>query len=218
MEEKNTNNYDIQDLDLEDIIGAMSENVRDDIKCFEDIVNIDGAINREVYVGDINAGLGQTIDGWIRFWNRYDDLKRIPVEEREPIKIYIDSNGGCLTDTFTMIDAIEMSKTPIWTIVTGSAYSGGFFTGITKCAKRIAYPHASFMFHEGSTSTGGDAHKFRNYADFYEKELEQLKNHVLKSTKISEEKYESIKRDDFWLTAEEALEYGVIDEIAKELI
>lgn len=205
-------------FDLENLIDVMTDNIKDDIKDFNDLVNLDGCLNREIYLGDITEGVGQTVDGYIRFWNRYDDIQNIPIDERQPIKIYIDSNGGCLTDTLTMIDAIEMSKTPIWTIVTGSAYSGGFFTGITKCARRLAYPHASFMFHEGSTSTGGDAHKFRNYADFYEKELEQLKAHVLKNTKISEEKYESIKRDDFWLTAEEAIEYGVIDEITEELI
>lgn len=218
MAEKENADYELQEFDLDDLVDALTDNVKDDIKTFEDIINLDGSLDREIYVGDICAGLGQTVDGYIRFWNKYDEKHKIPVEERSPIKIYIDSNGGCLTDTFTMIDAIQMSKTPVWIIVIGCAYSGGFFTCITKCAKRIAYPHASLMFHEGSTQTGGDAHKFRNYADFYDKELDQLKDHVLSNTKITEEKYKEIKRDDFWLTAEEALEYGCIDEIAKEFI
>lgn len=209
--------YEIQKFNLDDLIGAVSDNVKDDIKTFEDLINIDGALNREIYLYDINAGTGTSIDGYIRFWNAYDDKKNIPAEKRTPIKIYIDSCGGSLTDTLTIIDAIKLSKTPVWTICLGTAYSGGFFTFI--CGhKRIAYPHASFLFHEGSTSTGGTSGQFENYTSFYKKQLDQLKELVLENTKITEEEYISIKRDDIWYDTKEGIEKGFIDEIAKELI
>ena len=210
-------NYDIQEFDLDDLVDALAENVKDDIKTFEDVINLDGATNREVYVGDICSGLGQTVEGYIRFWNKYDDKRNIPIEDRKPIKIYIDSNGGCLSDTFTMIDAIKLSKTPVWTICTGTAYSGGFFTFIAG-HRRFAYDHASFLYHEGATATGADAGKFRNYAEFYQKELEQLKEVTLKYTKITSEEYKEHIKDDWWMTAEEALKYGVCDEITKEFV
>ena len=209
--------YDIQEFDLDNLVDALAENVKDDIKTFEDVINLDGAVNREVYVGDICSGLGQTVEGYIRFWNKYDDKRNIPIEDRKPIKIYIDSNGGCLSDTFTMIDAIKLSKTPVWTICTGAAYSGGFFTFIAG-HRRFAYGHASFLYHEGATATGADAGKFRNYAEFYQKELEQLKEVTLKYTKITPEEYKEHIKDDWWMTAEEALKYGVCDEIAKEFV
>lgn len=209
--------YDIQEFDLDNLVDALAENVKDDIKTFEDVINLDGAVNREVYVGDICAGLGQTVEGYIRFWNKYDDKRNIPIEGRKPIKIYIDSNGGCLGDTFTMIDAIKLSKTPVWTICTGAAYSGGFFTFIAG-HRRFAYDHASFLYHEGATATGADAGKFRNYAEFYQKELEQLKEVTLKYTKITPEEYKEHIKDDWWMTADEALKYGVCDEIAKEFV
>ena len=155
--------------------------------------------------------------GYIRFWNKYDDKRNIPIEDRKPIKIYIDSNGGCLSDTFTMIDAIKLSKTPVWTICTGAAYSGGFFTFIAG-HRRFAYDHASFLYHEGATATGADAGKFRNYAEFYQKELEQLKEVTLKYTKITPEEYKEHIKDDWWMTADEALKYGVCDEITKEFV
>lgn len=209
--------YEIQEFNLDDLIGAVSDNVKDDIKTFEDLINIDGALNREIYLYDINAGTGTSIDGYIRFWNAYDDKRNIPAEKRAPIKIYIDSCGGSLTDTLTIIDAIKLSKTPVWTICLGTAYSGGFFTFI--CGhKRIAYPHASFLFHEGSTSTGGTSGQFENYTSFYKKQLDQLKELVLENTKITEEEYISIKRDDIWYDTKEGIEKGFIDEIAKELI
>ena len=212
-----TIDYEIQEFDLDDLVDALAEKVKDDIKTFEDVINLDGAINREVYIGDICSGLGQTVEGYIRFWNKYDDKRNIPIEDRKPIKIYIDSNGGCLSDTFTMIDAIKLSKTPVWTICTGAAYSGGFFTFIAG-HRRFAYDHASFLYHEGATATGADAGKFRNYAEFYQKELEQLKEVTLKYTKITPEEYKEHIKDDWWMTADEALKYGVCDEIAKEFV
>ena len=210
-------NYDIQEFSLDDLIIDMKKNIKDDIKTFEDLVNLDGCLKREVYLFDIASGTGSTVDGYIRFWNDYDNNHNIPIEEREPIKIYIDSCGGSLTDTFTIIDAIKMSKTPVYTINLGCAYSGGFFVFI--CGhKRIAYPNSSFLFHEGSTGTSGTSSQFENYTAFYKRQLGQLKNIVLENTSITEEEYQEIKKDDIWYNAEDGVEKGFIDEIAKELI
>ena len=208
------------EFDLDEIIEALREGLQDSAQqSFADMCVAECAIaNREVFVGTISPGLGDNIDMYIRSWNMKDDEAGIPVEKRQPIKVYIDSNGGCLDDTLTMIDAISMSKTPVWTICVGNAYSGGFFTFIAG-HKRIAYPMSSFMFHEGSTNSGTvDAGKFRNYADFYSRQMELLKKVTLKYTKISEEDYEHHRKDDWWFFAEEGIQYGFVDEIAKELI
>ena len=207
----------IYEIDLDDLMNNMDNNIKDDIKNFEDLVNLDGSLNREIYLYDIAPGTGASIDGYIRFWNSYDNKHNIPIEKREPIKIYIDSCGGSLTDTFTIIDSIRMSKTPVWTIAVGCAYSGGFF--IT-CSghKRLAYPHASFLFHEGSTGTTGTAGQFENYTTFYKKQLEQLKQIVLENTNITKEEYNDIKKDDIWYTSQEAIEKNIIDEILEGLV
>lgn len=204
-------------IDLEELLENLKDNVSEDIVTFNDIVNLDGAINREIYLSKIVDGTGTTIDGYIRFWNAQDDKANIPIEERKPIKIYIDSTGGCLIDTFTMIDSISLSRTPVWTICTGAAYSGGFFTFIAG-HKRIAYPTASFMFHEGSTGNMADAGKFRNYADFYYKQLDTLKDITIKYSSITDEEYEKHKKDDWWFTSKEGVEHGFIDEIATTLL
>ena len=211
--------YEIQEYEfsLDDLIGNMKTNVKEDIKSFEDLVNLDGSLKRELYLFEISPGTGSTIDGYIRFWNEYDNERNIPVEKRTPIKIYIDSCGGSLTDTFTIIDAIKLSKTPVWTINLGCAYSGGFFVFI--CGhKRIAYPHASFLFHEGSTGTSGTSSQFENYTAFYKRQLEQLKNIVLDNTSITQEEYQDIKKDDIWYDVKDGFEKGFIDEVAEELI
>lgn len=200
-------------VDLADLL----DNVKDDIKNFDDYLNMRAALRREIMIGEIVDGTGPTVAAYIRFWNQKDNEDNIPIEEREPIKIYIDSCGGYLVDTFTMIDAIKMSKTPVIGICTGQALSGGFFTLIS-CHKRLAYPHASFLFHEGATQNGGASGQFENYAVFYKKQLKQLKDIVLNYTKITEEEYEKIKRDDIWYDTTDALEKGIVDAIAEDFV
>lgn len=210
-------NCEEYEIPLDDLMEQLSENCKKDVKNFDDIVNLDGALRREVYLYDIQAGTGTSIDGYIRFWNQYDDAKGIPAEERKPIKLYIDSCGGSLSDTLTIIDSIKNSRTPVWTIAVGCAYSGGFFTFISG-HKRFAYPHASFLFHEGSTSNGGTSSQFENYTAFYKKLLAQLKKITLENTSITEAEYDSIHKDDIWYTVDDGIEKGFIDERLERLI
>jgi ATP-dependent Clp protease protease subunit len=199
------------------IINDLLENASER-KNFDSVLELSQIVaDRNLYLGDIEEGTGDVIDTSIRFWNRVDDEENIPVEERKPIKLYINSCGGSLLATFTIIDAIKMSKTPVWTIAVGSAYSGGFFSFI--CGhRRFAYPNASFLYHEGSAGTSGTASQFANFAAFYKKQLEKLKQIVLTNTTMGEEKFNEIQKDDFWMTAEEAVSFGCADEIITELV
>lgn len=206
----------MRDIKITDLLEGLIKADKDQYD-FGDIADLSNALNRQLNIGEIDGNVGDAIDSYIKFFNRQDEQDGIPIEKRIPIKIYIDSPGGDLIATFTMINSIRMSKTPVWTINIGAAYSGGFFTFIAG-HKRFAYPLASFLFHEGSTGTSGDAGKFRNFADFYKKELDNLKKVVLEYTDITEEDYEKHINDDWWFTAEEALKYGICDEITKELI
>lgn len=199
-----------------DLINKFLEQ-KDLFEDFENMANASSLLNRELYMGGISDEMSSGVEALIRFWNRQDDQDGIAVEDRVPIKLYIDSWGGEMVACYTIINAIELSKTPVWTINIGAAYSAGFFIYITGHL-RFAYPLSSFLYHEGATTTGGDAHKFRNYADFYKKQLDQLKAHVLKYTKLTEEDYNRILKDDYWLTAQEAIEKGVADKIMTEIL
>lgn len=209
------------DFDIEELEEAIAE-VRQLVKKgkgpdFEEIVDFYNSLDRQIYIKHVVDGLGFAVDTVIRFWNRYDDEHNIKVEDRKPIRIYIDSLGGSLSDAFTIINSISMSKTPVYTVVIGCAYSAGFFIAIAG-HKRYAYPLASFLYHEGSASNSGTANQFQNFSDFYKKQLQQLKNHTLSHTSISEELYNEKRRDDWWLDVDEALELGIIDEISKEFV
>lgn len=170
--------------------------------------------NRSILVGDIDEDTGSIVDNFIRFWNMYDNERNTPIEKRTPIKICIDSNGGDFLSTLTIIDAIENSKTPVWTVNIGKAYSGGLFIMIAG-HRRLAYKRSTFLFHEGSIGgVQGDANKFQNYADHYKALRGVMKELILEKTKISEEEYSQKEKDDWWFMVNEALEKGVIDEIA----
>ena len=187
-------------------------------KTFDDVLNTSFLLNREIFIGEVDFDLAGSVIALIRFWNKIDKDLDIPVEEREPIKILIDSPGGYLSAAFAIISAIEASETPIYTYNMGCAYSAGFFIFIAG-HKRFSYSLASFLYHQGSTGGGDgsiDAHKFRNYADFYSKQLLILKEHTLKYSNLTEEQYKNIEKDDYWLSAEEAQAIGIVDSIIQK--
>ena len=211
-------NKDFTNLKYTDLLNKLLEGNAKKIKTFPDVMNTTANLKREMTIGDIDEEVGETVEAIIKYWNKVDDELNIPIEERLPIKIYIDSSGGSLHATFTIIDAIKLSKTPIYTINIGMAFSGGFFIFLAG-HKRIAYPHSVFLYHEGSTGMGRqDAGKFRNYAAFYERLLLELKAVVLENTKITEEEYEKHKLDDWWIYTDEALEKSICDEIATKFV
>ena len=203
-------------IDLDDLLEGLGGKVKEDTKDLDSLMELAQGLDRNIFIGDID-NIADTVDAVIRFWNNYDNQRNIPIDEREPIKLYIDSYGGSLTEAFTICDSIKLSKTPIWTINIGTAYSGGFLIAI--CGdRRYAYPHASYLFHEGATGNSADANKFRNFADFYQIQLEQLKDIILKHTSITSEKYKEKQRDDWWITADEAVDLEIYDVITEELI
>lgn len=206
----------VVDESIDTLVNSLVVSDKDNYD-FTDIINLHNGINRCMHLGAIDNEIADVIDNYIRFFNTQDKQNNTPIEERKPIKIFIDSVGGDIMGTLTIIDSIRQSDTPVITINTGQAYSGGFFCFIAG-HKRICYPNASFLFHEGSTGTFADANKFNNWADFYKKILRRLRAITLEFTNITEEEYNEHQKDDWWFFAEEALEKGICDEISKELI
>lgn len=175
-------------------------------------------LNRTIYITDeITQEIADSFYGLVKFWNMADTTDEIDPNDREPIKVYINTPGGDLNATFTIIDAIKMSLTPVHTIVTGTAYSGGFFIAIAG-HQRFCTPNSSYLFHEGSLTDSGDAGKIRNRMSFYWKQLDRLKKIVLENTKITKDEYEKRQNEDWLLWGEEAIEYGIVDSILTTII
>lgn len=216
--------------DFEALYDSLSEEKKKENNFVANITNPDSLIDieasldtfnfleRTIYITDeITQKMANSFYHMVVFWNKADEEEGIDPNDRKPIKVYIDTFGGDLNATFTMIDAIKLSLTPVHTIVTGKAYSGGFFISITG-HKRFCTPNSSYLFHEGSITEDGDAGKIRNRMEFYWKQLDRLKEIVLENTKITEEEYEKRKNDDWQMWADEAVKYGIADEIITTII
>jgi ATP-dependent Clp protease protease subunit len=131
-----------------------------------------------------------------------------------PIKIYIDSYGGAVYQCFGLIGVMENSKTPIHTIVTGAAMSCGFMILING-HRRFAYRHATPLYHQVSSGFFGKVKDLEEKLEETKRLQEKIEEMTLRLTSVSKKKLREILKNkvDWFMTAESALELGVIDEI-----
>jgi ATP-dependent Clp protease protease subunit len=132
----------------------------------------------------------------------------------KPIKIYIDSYGGYVYQVFGLLSIMEKSVTPIHTIITGAAMSCGFMMLIYG-HKRFGYELSTPLYHQVSGGIWGKVEDMeQNYVEAkrLQDKFEEL---TIRKTKITKQKLEKIRKEkiDWYMTAEEALKLGVIDEI-----
>ncbi len=162
-----------------------------------------------------DASLTSTLVEYILEFNRADE--GIPSEERKPIRLYINSPGGSVTEGFALVSMIELSKTPIYTINVGQWSSMAFLIGIAG-HRRFSLPASSFLMHDGSTFAFGSTSKAQDKMDF-EKRFDQeiVKTHVLKHSNMRSSEYDALARVEYYLLPEDALERGFIDEIVTSI-
>ena len=143
--------------------------------------------------------------------------KGLKEEERDPIWLYIDCVGGEMTEGFRLISAIELSKTPVYTVNMGQCSSMAFLIGIAG-KKRFALPYSMFLMHDGYMYASGSTDKVIDQVKFEQRKMRKLiKPFVLSHSKMREKKYNKIEGRDFCMTAEDALKYGFIDEIVRDI-
>lgn len=216
MSDKFMDDKYIEDITPRQLIDEYFNNTGE-LKNLESISEAYDLVDRTLFLADVTPEIADSIEHIIRMYNIID--KGIPSDKRQPIKLFINSDGGSLVACLEIIDAIQLSKTPVYTINLSIAASAGldiFMTG----HKRYCYPNSTFLFHEGATGGGGamDAGKFRNYSAWYENLLKKMKGLILKYTKVTPELYKEKQNDDWWFFADEAIEYGFCDEILEEFI
>lgn len=196
------NYYDF-DVDFETI---LVENALLD-ECFR----LKDLQNRKLY---LNCGIDLcSIEDIVKHIIRYNvEDMGIPVEQRKPIKLYITSPGGDVYAGFELVDAIENSKTPVYTINMGYQFSMGFLLGLSG-HKRFATKHAKFLWHDGTSGTMNSTAKVRDEMEFQNRNEDRIRQYILDHTKIDPELYDSKLRVEWYMFAEEAKELGVVDYI-----
>ncbi len=138
----------------------------------------------------------------------------------EEIKFFINSPGGVVTSGMVIYDTMQMIGSPVSTICMGLAASmGSILLSGGKKGKRFIYPHGEVMIHQ--PSLGGYIRGVSTDLEIQAKQTQRVK-HI--GAKILAENcgktFEEIMRDfdrDYWMNAEEAISYGIVDKIINKL-
>ncbi|MDT0453917.1 MULTISPECIES: ATP-dependent Clp protease proteolytic subunit [Streptomyces] len=179
-------------------------------------IAIGGGLGDQVYnrlLGERIIFLGQQVDDDIA--NKITaQMLLLAADPSKDIYLYINSPGGSVTAGMAVYDTMQYIPNDVVTIGMGLAASMGQFllTGGTP-GKRFALPNTDILMHQGSAGLGGTASDIKIQAE----QLLRTKKRMAEITAAhTGQTVEAIIRDgdrDRWFTADEAKEYGIIDEI-----
>lgn len=142
------------------------------------------------------------------------------LESEDPDKeifLYINSPGGSITDGMAIVDTMNYIKCPVSTICVGLAASmGAVLLACGEKGKRYALPNAEILIHQpliGGHGISGQATEIKIHADHMVRTREKLNKILSDRTGQTLETIEKDTERDNYMTAEQALEYGLIDAI-----
>ncbi|ONI41589.1 ATP-dependent Clp endopeptidase, proteolytic subunit ClpP [Candidatus Epulonipiscium fishelsonii] len=135
------------------------------------------------------------------------------------IMLYINSPGGVITDGMAIYDTMQYIKPDVSTICIGMAASMGSFllAGGTK-GKRLALPNAEIMIHQPLGGARGQATDIKIHAEHIINTKAKLNRMLSENTGQPLEKIEQDTERDYFMSAEEAMKYGIIDKVVEKLI
>ncbi len=165
---------------------------------------------RIIFLGDeVNSHTAGLVVAQILFLEAEDPEK--------DIHFYIDSPGGSVTDGMAIYDTMQYVKCDVSTICIGMAASMGAFllAGGAK-GKRMILPNAEVMIHQPSGGTQGQATEIQIAAEHIIRTKKKLNEILAANTGQPVEKVAEDTERDNWLSAEEALEYGIVDRIIEK--
>lgn len=158
--------------------------------------------------GPVTDGLANVVIAQLLFLEHEDPKK--------DIKLYINSPGGSVTAGMAIYDAMQYVKPDVSTVCIGMAASmAAVLLAAGKKGKRIALPNSEILLHQVMGGAEGQAIEIEITAKQIMKMKDKLNQILSKHTGQSLSKIEKDTDRDFYLGAEEAKEYGVVDEIIK---
>lgn len=163
----------------------------------------------------INSEIDENIiDSVVYHILRYNRLdKGLKPEERKPIYLFINSPGGSVCDGYGLIDVIQSSITPVYTINQALCASMGFLIFLAG-HKRYSMKRSEFLMHDGSTAGWDSTAKMKDRMDFETKQLEQMtKEYIMSRTNIDNDLYDAKYRVEWYMLPNEAKQHGILDYI-----
>jgi ATP-dependent Clp protease protease subunit len=133
---------------------------------------------------------------------------------KKEIQMYINSPGGIVTSGLAIYDTMQYIKSPVITLCMGMAASmGSFLLMAGEKGQRIALPNSRIMVHQPSGGYAGKATVIQRHAEDIIKTKKRLNELYAKHTGQSVEKVEETLDRDYFMTAEEAKEWGLVDHV-----
>ncbi len=142
------------------------------------------------------------------------------LEQENPdkdITLYINSPGGSVTAGMAIIDTMHYIKPKVSTICVGLAASmGAMILSQGEQGKRFVLPNAEIMIHQPLTGVEGQASDITIVADNINKTKKKLIKMIASSSKQKPAKVEQDMDRNYWMDANEAIKYGIVDSIIKK--
>ena len=166
--------------------------------------------DRIIFLGDqVDSATASTVIAQLLFLESEDPDKEI--------YLYINSPGGSISDGLAIVDTMNYIKCPVSTICIGMAASmGAVLLASGEKGKRYAMPNSEVMIHQpliGGGGLSGQATEIEIHSNHILHLRKRLNEMLAKATGKSIEEIQKDTERDNYLTAEQALEYGLIDEI-----
>jgi len=156
--------------------------------------------------GEVNDAVASTVVAQLLFLEAEDPDK--------DIFLYINSPGGVITSGMSMFDTMNYIKPDVCTICIGQAASmGAFLLSSGAKGKRYALPHARVMIHQPLGGAQGQATDIQIQAKEIQRMKDELNGILSSQTGQPLEKLQADTERDFFMSAEEAKEYGLIDKV-----
>ena len=139
-------------------------------------------------------------------------------DPRGDISLYINSPGGSVTAGLAIYDTMRLIPNDVRTLALGLAGSmAQFLLCAGTAGKRYSLPHAQVLMHQGSAGFGGTAADVEIYAAQLERTGALMIRLIAEHTGQPRDRVEQDSMRDRWFSAEEALEYGMVDHIVENL-
>lgn len=146
------------------------------------------------------------------------DLLALAYENEDPITMFLGSPGGHVESGDTVFDVIQFIKPPVR--IVGTGWVGSIATHIYLAAEkenRLCLPNTRFLIHQPSAGFGGDAVDIEIHAREIVKTRERINGIISDRTGQPLERVEQDTDRDYWMSAEESLEYGLVGKIVNSV-
>jgi ATP-dependent Clp protease, protease subunit len=140
-------------------------------------------------------------------------LMALDADSDDDVTLYINSPGGLVSGMFAIYDVIHLMNSKVNTVCVGMAASAAAFLLATPTGNRAATPNARIMFHQPLGGARGQAVDIQIQAQQIVYLRERLNEILAERTGQPLERIQKDTDRDYWLSAEQALEYGAIDEV-----